>query len=183
MTPNDQFDPKTLCTALVKKGVISRDQAKGILTKQSTVRQKLEKQRAKMQKDGLADAGSVTIVDVIASMKLGRGDGQPGFLDEDAVYEVLAQEWDLPYKKIDPLKLDLNLVTTTVPQGFAMKHLVLPIAINGGFLTVATPDPFNEEAFRDIAQASQLKVKTVVSTKTDIIKLINKLVFIEFANF
>ena len=66
MTPNDLFDPKTVCTALAKRGVISRDKAKGILTKQSTVRLKLEKQTARKQKDGLADANSVTIVEVIA---------------------------------------------------------------------------------------------------------------------
>jgi len=50
----------------------------------------------------------------------------------------------------------------------------LPIEINDGWLTVATPDPFNVEILSDIAQVSQLKVKTVVSPKTDIIKIINE---------
>lgn len=174
MTPNDQFDPKTLCTALVKRGVISRDKAKDILVKQSTIRQKLEKQKARKQKDGVADTNSVTIVDVIASMKLGRGDGQPGFLDEDAVFEVLAREWDLPFKKIDPLKLDLNLVTTTIPRNFAMKHLVLPIDIKDGHVTVASPNPPNLEVLDDITRVTNLKVDIIISSKTDIIKLIKE---------
>jgi general secretion pathway protein E len=174
MTPTDLFDPKTVCTALAKRGVISRDKAKGILTKQSTIRLKLEKQTAKKQKDGLADANSVTIVDVIASMKLGREDGQPGFLDEDAVFEVLAREWDLPYRKIDPLKLDLNLVTTTIPRNFAMKHLVLPIDIKDGHVTVASPSPPNLDVLDDITRVTNLKVDIIISSKTDIIKLIKE---------
>jgi general secretion pathway protein E len=116
----------------------------------------------------------ITIVDVITNLELERADGSYTILDEETIYQALSKAWKIPYKKIDPLKLDLNLVTTTIPQGFAMKHLVLPLSISNGFLTVATPNPFNEEAIRDIAQASQLKVKTVVSTKTDIIKMINE---------
>jgi general secretion pathway protein E len=174
MTPNDLFDPKTVCTALAKRGVISRDKAKGILTKQATVRKKLEKQTARKQKEGVADANSVTIVDVIASMKLGREDGQPGFLDEDAVFEVLALEWDLPYTKIDPLKLDLNLVTTTIPRNFAMKHLVLPIDIKDGHVTVASPSPPNLDVLDDITRVTNLKVDIIISSKTDIIKLIKE---------
>ena len=55
-----------------------------------------------------------------------------------------------------------------------MKHLVLPIAMNEGYLIVATPNPFNEEVIQDIAQVSHLKVKPVFSPKTDVIKLINE---------
>jgi general secretion pathway protein E len=55
-----------------------------------------------------------------------------------------------------------------------MKHLVLPIGIKDGILTVGTPNPFNVEVMEDIARASQLKVKVVVSTKSDIVKLINE---------
>jgi general secretion pathway protein E len=174
MTPIDQFDPKTVCTALVKRGVISRDKAKHILTKQPAVRQKLEKKTAGKPKDGITDINSVTIVDVIATMKLGREDGKPGFLDEDAVFEVLAGEWDLPYKKIDPLKLDLNLVTTTIPRNFAMKHLVLPIDIKDGHVTVASPSPPNLEVLDDITRVTNLKVDIIISSKTDIIKLIKE---------
>ena len=77
-------------------------------------------------------------------------------------------------KKIDPLKLDLNLVTTTIPRSFALRHLVLPIAIKDGYLTVATANPYNQDVFEDIARAIQLKVKAVLSPKSDIVKLIDE---------
>jgi general secretion pathway protein E len=162
---------------LEKLRLIDEDQKKEIFNKKRNIKRKLERLRAVRQASASSRGrviNPITIVDVITNLELKRADDPYTVLDEETIYQALCRAWKIPYKKIDPLKLDLNLVTTTIPQGFAMKHLVLPIAINGGFLTVATPNPFNEEAFRDIAQASQLKVKTVVSTKTDIIKLINE---------
>ncbi len=162
---------------LQKLRLIDEDQKKEIFNKKRNIKRKLERLRAVRQASASSRGrviNPITIVDVITNLELKRADDPYTVLDEETIFQALSRAWKIPYKKIDPLKLDLNLVTTTIPQGFAMKHLVLPIAINGGFLTVATPDPFNEEAMRDIAQASQLKVKTVVSTKTDIIKLINE---------
>jgi hypothetical protein len=103
-----------------------------------------------------------------------RADDPTKSLDEDTIFQALAKAWKVSYKKIDPLKLDLNLVTTTIPHTFARKHLVLPIQLEEGCLTVATPDPFNNEVIHDIAQVSHFKVKTVVTPKSDIIKLINE---------
>jgi general secretion pathway protein E len=55
-----------------------------------------------------------------------------------------------------------------------MNHLVLPIEIKDGILTVATLDPFNLEVLDDISAASQLKVQTALSSKSEIIKLIHE---------
>jgi general secretion pathway protein E len=177
MDSSKGFSEEYVLKVLQKLRLITEDQKKEIFNKKRNVKRKLESLRAARQASASSRGrviNPITIVDVITNLELKRADDPYTILDEETIYQALSKAWKIPYKKIDPLKLDLNLVTTTIPQGFAMKHLVLPIAINGGFLTVATPDPFNEEAFRDIAQASQLKVKTVVSTKTDIIKLINE---------
>ena len=172
---NKGLSEEYVLKVLQKLRLISEDQKKEIFNKKRNVKRKLEKLRAVRQASSRGRIiNPVTIVDVITNMELERADDSYTILDEETIYQALSKAWKIPYKKIDPLKLDLNLVTTTIPQGFAMKHIVLPIAIKNGFLTVATPNPFNEEAMRDIAQASQLKVKAVVSTKTDIIKLINE---------
>jgi general secretion pathway protein E len=116
----------------------------------------------------------ITIIDVISTLKLNRSDRPEKDLDEEVIYQALAKEWKIPYKKINPLELDLNIVTGIIPHTFAMKHLVFPIGVKDGFLTVATPNPFNVEAMEDIALASHMKVNAVVTTKTDIIKLLNE---------
>lgn len=168
---------KNVCRTLVKTGLISTNQAKEILKKKDAATEKLEKlqtQRHAASRSESKIVNPITIIDVIASFDLKRADATAWPLDEETIFQTLAKEWKIEYKKIDPLKLDLNLVTTTIPRTFAMKHLVLPIAIEDGILTVATPDPFNAELMEDLGRVTQHKVKAVVSSKTDIVKSINE---------
>ncbi|MBN2123435.1 MAG: type II/IV secretion system protein [Deltaproteobacteria bacterium] len=174
---NNAYAPETVCQVLLRYGLISADQKQEILKRRVSVQRKLEKIRAmRAASSGVKSriSNPVTIVDVITSLQMDRADTPTKPLDEETVFQALARAWKVPYKKIDPLKLDLNLVTSTIPHTFAMKHLVLPIAIKDGFLSVATPNPFNVEAMEDIAQVSHLKVRPVVSSKSDIIKMINE---------
>ncbi|OQY08230.1 MAG: type II secretion system protein E [Desulfobacteraceae bacterium 4572_123] len=161
---NRLFSAKKVFSILIKNKLLGKARALEILSKKEAIRQHLEKNHSQ----------PVTIIDIIASLNLNRADGLSGQLDEDTIFQALAAEWKVPYVKIDPLKLDLNVVTTTLPRSFAMKHLALPIAVSDGHLTVATPNPFNSEVMEDIARASDLKIKTVVSSKSDIIKIINE---------
>lgn len=176
MPNNNQnlLSAQNICQALLNKNLIESIQAKEILKKKEILKSRLEKQRNRKNASGDRNISSVSIIDVIASLNLECPGPVSRVIDEEIIFQALAEEWKIPFKKIDPLKLDLNLVTTTIPRSFAMKHLALPIGIKDGYLTVATPNPFNVEVMEDIARASQLKVKVVVSTKSDIVKLINE---------
>ena len=172
---SEKLSGDNVCKVLQKFGLITEPQKKDILSKQGRLTAKLEQIRAMRQSSGKGRSSNpVTIIDVISSLELSRADDSAKILDEETIFQALAKFWKIPFKKIDPLKLDLNLVTTTIPHTFARKHLVLPISKNEGYLTVATPDPFNVEVMQDIAQVTQQKIKPVFSTKTDIIKLINE---------
>lgn len=162
---------------LLKAGFISEDQRQEILVKRARIKNRLEQVRAMGSASPAAKSkisNPVTIVDVISSMEFQRTDVPGKTLDEETIYQALARAWKIPYKKIDPLKLDLNLVTSTIPLTFAMKHLVLPVKIKDGSLIVATSNPANPEVMADISQVSKMKVQPVLSTKTDIIKLISE---------
>jgi general secretion pathway protein E len=168
---------KNVCSVLVKRRLISKQKAKEIFAKRNELKKKLEDSRARKPHAGIASNGTdlpLTFIDVIDSLNLKRMDSPDIILDEENIYQSLADEWGVPYKKIDPVKLDLNVVTATIPRTFAMKHLVLPISVSDGHLTVATPNPFNVEVLEDIARATHLKVSAVVSSKTDIIRHINE---------
>ncbi len=168
---------ENVCNILLKMSLISKEQKVDIFKKKDTLKKKLEK--LKMIRGASGGTSSriinpVTITDIISFLKLDRKDDQTKELDEETIFQALAKEWGIAYKKIDPLDLDLNLVTTTIPRSFAMKHLVLPIAVKDDLLTVATPNPHNIEVMEDISRVSQLKVSPVVSSKSDIIKLIDE---------
>jgi len=172
--PNDPFTTESVCQILLKKKLISKKQAKEILGKKETVRTRLEnawKKKAAALPDGKKITNPITGIDVIVSLQLNRADLPNRELDEETIFQALAGAWKIPYKKIDPLKLDLNLVTTTVPRLFAMKHLILPIGMENGNLIIATPNPFNEEVLEDVSRVTNLKVSPVFCSKTDIMKL------------
>ncbi|MBW2710403.1 MAG: type II/IV secretion system protein [Deltaproteobacteria bacterium] len=170
----NRLSVQNVCRTLLKKGLITSGQAEQILKKKDAMEARLKKQKNHKQASGTRSVNPVTSIDIIAALNLECAGDYSRVLDEELIFQTLADEWEIPFKKIDPLKLDLNLVTTTIPRSFAMKHLVLPIAIKDGCLTVATPNPFNVEVMEDIARAGQLKVKVVVTSKSDIIKLINE---------
>jgi general secretion pathway protein E len=173
----NKFTDDNICSILLKTGLIDEAQNKEIQVKKNQIKSKLKQIKAMRG----ASSGSktrmespVTIVDIIASLELKRADDSSKILDEETIFQFLAKAWKIPYKKIDPLTLDLDLITKTLPHTFAMKHLVLPIEVSNGYMTVATPNPFDMEAMGDIAQVSHMKVNPVISTKTDIIKLIGE---------
>jgi len=175
--PDNPFSPESVCQALLRRGFISIAQEQEILTKRDGLQRKLERLRAMQQVSTSSRArilSPVTIIDVIAALNLDRADDPEKALDEEAIYQALAKAWGFPFKKIDPLKLDLNLVTGTIPHSFAMKHLVLPTGVRDGRLIVATSNPFNVEVMEDIARVSHMKVEPVVSPKGDITKLIGE---------
>jgi general secretion pathway protein E len=172
-----RFSSQNICKSLMAAKLISKEQAQGLLRKENQVRNLLLKQKVKKEEKDLSMtqlASMISFIDVVVYLKIERM-GQPSTtIDEDLIFTTLALAWKIPYKKIDPLKLELNIVTGTISKSFAAKHLLLPLTVEEGKLIVATPDPFNHEAIHDVEMVSKLKVKTVVSSKSDIEKLINE---------
>ena len=167
------YQADAVCNILIHNKLLAANRAREILRQKDALLENLEKQRQKKYKSTPAAeliSNTLTIIDVIASLNLSRLD-KPGLpLDEETIYQALAREWQIPYYKLDPLKLDLNVVTNSITRSFAMKHLVLPVEISDGVLTVATPNPFNLEVLDDIASATKMKVQMAVSPKSDIIR-------------
>lgn len=176
---NDKrFASQNICKILMAAELITKEQAQDVLRKEKKVRQillgKLTQRSGESNSIRQQQEGLISFIDVLVYLKIERRD-QPGKkIDEDLIYKSLADAWKIPYKKIDPLKLELNLVTGVISKSFATKYQLLPLMIEEGKLIVATPDPFNDDAINDVEMVSKLKVKIVVSSKSDIQKLINE---------
>ena len=173
---SDAFSAKRILAVLEKKNLISFAQARDLYSNRHDIIQKFKRRRT----ESGGSAGNegrdkpFLLINALVALNLERNDDPPKILDEDTIFQALAESWQFPFLKIDPLKLDLNVVTTTIPITFAKNHLVLPVAVNQGKLTVATPNPFNLEVIEDIGRASQMRVEAVVSPRSDIIKLIGE---------
>ncbi len=163
-----------LCTILLDQQIISPAQKKQIIAQENEQRARLSRIATIKQHDSLSldgDGHEITAIDIISAMKLKTANTQEE-LTEEAIMRAFADYVHLPFKKINALELDLDVVTKTIAKPFAIKNLMVPLSIENGELVVAMYNPLDHEALNDIKQVSRLLVSPVVSTKTDILKII-----------
>lgn len=165
-----------ICDVLLNNHLISSEQRKSVVSQESIQRSKLKRIMSIKQNDDFL-AGTpdyeITPVDIISSMKIKTHDGKEE-LTEEMIMRTIADHLAIPFKKIDPLELNLDVVTRMIAKPFAIKHLMVPIELIDGELKVAMYNPLNLEALQDVERVSRVKVSPVVSTKTDILKIITE---------
>ena len=98
---------------------------------------------------------------------------QLGFAGEVQIAQALAAHAGLPYVKINPLDLDLDVVTKAIAGPFARKHGMVAIAKTTDRITVAVHNPFAPFPVDDIRRVTGLDVDRVVATRTDV-ETVNK---------
>lgn len=117
---------------------------------------------------------AVSAAELVQEARLPHPEAPDRLIDEDILAQLLSQAANIPYKKIDPLELDMGLITRVLPKGFAERHLILPLEKKGETLVVAIPDPFDTQALDDFALATGQAVSPRVSAKRDIVNIINQ---------
>src|SRR5512143_2402538 len=98
---------------------------------------------------------------------------QLGLASDVQIAQALAAQAGLPYAKINPLDLDLDVVTRAIAGPFARKHGIVAIAKSKDRITVAVHDPFAPFPLEDIRRVTGLEVDRVVATRADV-KAVNK---------
>jgi len=93
---------------------------------------------------------------------------QLGFANEVQVAQALAAHVGLPYVKINPLDLDLDVVTKGIAGPFARKHGLVAIGKGADKITVAVYDPFRPFPAEDIKRVTGLDPERVVATRSDV---------------
>jgi len=174
-------NPKKLtlenCARLLqKRGLISTEQLTEILARGKAQEARLyalhQSGGSRRIQSGSADI--ISPAEVIASFNLELAGTSGKFLTEDIVTETVAAVVGLPYLKIDPLKLDLEVVTSHIPRPFALKNLIVAVAESAGAITVAVADPFNDGVISELANARQIEIRRVLSSKSDILKILRE---------
>ncbi len=163
-----------LCEILLKKGAITPEQAREIRLKQDHQRMQILKTRGESAHRGrvyLED--EVSAIEVAASLGLTAADAPGKVLTEDLITEIVAAHVGLPFKKIDPLKLNAEVITQILPRAFARRNCAVPISREENRLTVAVADPFNLDVEENICRMGY-KVSRVLSPKSDIAKIITE---------
>jgi general secretion pathway protein E len=106
---------------------------------------------------------------VIGNAKLEnrREPGRP--ISVEFLTEWLAGKANLPYLKIDPMKINVAAVTQVVSHAYAQRHRILPVSIDPtGKVTFASAEPFDASWAADLAQMLRREIARVVSSPIDI---------------
>ncbi len=167
------LDNKEYLLDLLKRDrLITPEQEKQIRASHRSQQQR--KARKTGQKLQFPEVEEVRLVDIIADLSLKIGGKKNELLTEERIARSLAGDIGLPFKKLDPLELDLEVVTKTLPRSFALKHLLLPFDVSNGILSLALCEPGNINLVEEVEQASQMKVRPFLSTRADVRKILKE---------
>ena len=168
------LNSEELLDLLVQEKLLSPEQQQFILLNKGRQRQKLLRQSGGRRQDDEARQGKgfPDLVDIILSFGLETGGAKKVLLNEDLIMRAVSRAFKIPFKKLDPLDLDIEIVTKTIPRSFAINHLILPITLNNGLLEIVTYYPDNQHVLEDIERANQVTVRPYLSTKADIKKIL-----------
>ena len=89
-------------------------------------------------------------------------------LDVEALTQWLAGRVNLPYLRIDPLKVDVGRVAEVMSLQYAEMRKVLPVNVSADTVTVATSEPFDTGWVAEIESHSRRRVKLVLANPDDV---------------
>ena len=93
---------------------------------------------------------------------------QLGVVSDAQIAQALAAHAGLPYVKINPLDLDLDVVTKAIAGPFARRHGMVAIAKNGNRITIAVHNPFAPFPLEDVKRVTGCEIDRVVATRSDV---------------
>lgn len=166
---------KSVAQALVDRGLLTSDQYGEIAARGEAQTVRLQGSQHKGFSRSFAQTAVLpTPAEIISSFGFEIPGGNGKILSEDVITKVIADTVGMKYVKIDPLKLDLDVVTSPIPRPFAMKHLLAPIAQKGDVITVAVADPFAIDEIETLMSLKRIRIKRVLSSKSDILKILRE---------
>ncbi len=80
----------------------------------------------------------------------------------------LAEKVDIPYYRIDPLKIEVAKITAVMSYAYAARFNILPISVDDKYITIATAEPFVKEWEHELSGINNKEFKRVISNPDDI---------------
>jgi general secretion pathway protein E len=161
-------------------GVISLLASRGVLTDlqaqevRSGYPARLSEVRGKLRSLG-ADNPYVSPLELLASFRFPSTSPRREYMNEVEVCQLYSSASGFPFSRIDPLKLDAKSLCSIVSKPFARKHLLVPIVLEAGRLTVAMVNPFDRTVIQGLEDVTGFDVRPVLGIRVEILKTINEI--------
>ncbi|NUU17649.1 Flp pilus assembly complex ATPase component TadA [Cellulomonas humilata] len=129
----------------------------------------------------LLDEGLVSEVQLLAALdethargsSLGRTLVELGVITEGQLVKALAAQVGMQFVDLDEHPVD-RAALALVPSALCRKYTVLPVALEGGSIVLATSDPGNVMAVDDVRTVSGRPVISVISTHDNLLRAIDR---------
>ena len=129
----------------------------------------------------LLDDGLVTEAQLLAALdetlargtSLGRTLVELGVLTESQLVKALANQVGMAFVDLDDYPVDRTAVSL-VPGALCRRYSVLPVALEGGSIVLATSDPGNVMAVDDVRSVSGMSVIPVIATHDNLLRAIDR---------
>ncbi|WP_248751841.1 type II/IV secretion system protein [Pseudomonas sp. MWU15-20650] len=92
----------------------------------------------------------------------------------ETLTQWLARHVGQPYLRIDPLKIDVAAVVPLMSHAFALRHVILAVAVDTQSVTVASAQPYISSWEAGLSQVLKRTIKRVVANPQDIQHCINE---------
>ncbi len=164
----EEFDLEVVLDSLLQAGAIDEPLKRDIHVRQRAQQARISKELG----DKLGRRYTVSPVELVASFKLKDQRRDDEILDEDRITEIVAAAIGVETRKIDPLKLDMQLITRTVSRSFARSHGCIPLFVEDGALHLAVANPWDGELFENLRHVVGAEIRPVLCSKADIMRAI-----------
>lgn len=101
-----------------------------------------------------------------------KNTGKP--LNLEALTQWLADKVELPYLRIDPLKVDVTSVTAVMSSAYANRFKILPIKVEKQKVIIATAEPFVRSWENELVHVSGLSIERIIANPVDISRYLNE---------
>lgn len=133
-----------------------------------------DKQIAELLKTSLSDSRDIHPLQHVAEQGWLCANQSAEPLTIERLSRWLAEHAGLPYLRIDPLKIDVTAVTRIMSHAYASRFSILPVAVHGKKISVATAEPFVREWERELSQLLKLEFDRVIANPITINRFLNE---------
>src|SRR5260370_29926516 len=110
----------------------------------------------------------------LAGMNLTDASGSGTRIDDFLLARLIAEDAHLHFFKIDPLKLDVEMIEAKISRPFARKHKMIPVAVRDGKLMVSIVNPFDTVGVDTFRQMVLQEIELVVSSESHVMGVITE---------
>ncbi len=96
-------------------------------------------------------------------------------IDLDFLTRWLARKADIPWKRIDPLQIDVPAVTAVMSHAYASRFNVICVEVTPEYVVFGTAEPFYNEWQHELQRVLQKEIRLVICNPADIRRYLREL--------